>query len=762
MEAFVSMLPVLLHVSLFLFLAGLALFLVNVDAVIARVIEWFTIVTAIFYVLSLFMPLWSGACPSATPLLRLLIRLAEFAVETPRCTWAYLRREGDRVGNNLIQLRPAYHFDKIASIKSPLRTIEILDWMVSELPSTEEVDVALDAVGALELEKYRPFWNLTIEDVTDLIPPARRLGEAILNRADRADSLSGAELSLSIRSLVLIGTWWRFTWLPLPDAASRLYGRQRPKEYDAWPLYAAVGCTAPSPTTEQVSMIGQVGRHMMHWTAQGSQAPPMLPFTLECLFAMIESRDPHDTRWLTAISISEYAGLATCVLTVQNVRVLCAVVRDALVYAGVESRRLDLAAHLPKNMLEVWGAALDAADLLGFEPGDTDAVRRAQLATSSHFRTENVPSAWDEVLQRLSPGPGLSAGIVPWPDAVARATDLFCSGLTRRQGHWSFHAAGILHSLFHWHKMQSSDPCVLVTSMLDSIAEDHPEIAFGVLTCSSHSGSDSDVTDSLLNLLLPGEFFHGGRLDHLPDAGGTGSIWQLIVSSSSGKDQMNLVRAATSLVVGLRLFQSTQHSSERVAMLLSEICGAGRAVALVSHSKPAGAFDLARHIKDVSPDLWENSLRPALQQLQPYAWDVDWAVWWNGPEAFIQAVDEALPCGECTTWSTFLQRWPATLGPGAESVHVAAAHEGGELVPASDVRATSRPELTSADAGAERTTESPATPRAFSRHRSANIHTFDYTAQGSHPWGILQDDAIELESGQYALPIAGDVGGRRG
>ena len=511
---------------------------------------------------------------------------------------------------NMIQLRPAYHFDKIGSVKSPLRTVEILDWMVSELPSTAEVEVALDAVGALELDKYRTVWDLTIENDAEFLLPARRLGEAVIRRADRAASLAGAELSLSLRALVVMDA--RQRKLQSKDglrehAASRLYACRRPKECDALSLYAAAVCTGLTAWTPEIAMIGEVGQHMMHWAAQGSQAPAVLSFTLDCLIAAIESRNQDDSEWLTVVRIPQYAGLVTGVLTEQQIRVVCTIVRDALVHAGVKLGQLDLVAHLPLNSLEVWSAALDASDLLGFVQADRDAIRRAHFVTLSRSRIDDIPATWDVVLQVLSIASGLPAGTVPGPrDAVLRATDLFCSGLEEQHGRWSFRAVKILHSQLQWNELQSSDSNVLFDSILDSLQwESHPEIADGMLACSSSSGSDSNITDSALNLLLPRELLIGGRPDRLQENAfaGSASIWQLIVASSSTG---RLLRCATSLVVRLRLLQSIHYDSERVAMLLQAICGAGRAVAVVSHSRrdPDDAFEFARHIKDVSSDWW--------------------------------------------------------------------------------------------------------------------------------------------------------------
>ncbi|KAJ7683822.1 hypothetical protein B0H14DRAFT_2165884, partial [Mycena olivaceomarginata] len=72
LPAFISILPLILHVSLFLFLTGLVLFLWDVDKVIASIILGLTLLVLGFYIMSFTLPLLKGDCPTATPLLRQL------------------------------------------------------------------------------------------------------------------------------------------------------------------------------------------------------------------------------------------------------------------------------------------------------------------------------------------------------------------------------------------------------------------------------------------------------------------------------------------------------------------------------------------------------------------------------------------------------------------------------------------------------------------------------------------------------------------
>ena len=75
----------------------------------------------------------------------------------------------------------------------------------------------------------------------------------------------------------------------------------------------------------------------------------------------------------------------------------------------------------------------------------------------------------------------------------------------------------------------------------------------------------------------------------------------------------------------------------------------------------------------------------------------------------------------------------------------------------SDVLAASRAELLWTAADAELATHSPAPAGAMSRHFANFAFIHRALGPGSGPRMVFRDNAIELESGRHALPIAGDV-----
>ncbi|KZV87437.1 hypothetical protein EXIGLDRAFT_723711 [Exidia glandulosa HHB12029] len=73
--AIISFLPLFLHLALFLFLAGLTAFLWDLDSAVRWVMLILMSMLLAFYLVSLFLPVWSAACPYATPLLEQLRNL---------------------------------------------------------------------------------------------------------------------------------------------------------------------------------------------------------------------------------------------------------------------------------------------------------------------------------------------------------------------------------------------------------------------------------------------------------------------------------------------------------------------------------------------------------------------------------------------------------------------------------------------------------------------------------------------------------------
>ena len=158
LEGFISFLPAMLHAALVLFLAGLVGFLADIDWVIGGLILVLTVAAAVFYVGSTLAPFWFGDCPTATPLLGQVRR----AVHTFSDIWDsrllslhYVLRSRLGLGHNSQMEEKEKHLpasgeEVLLHGKGPTLDAKILEWMITSLPASEEIDAALDAIGSLD------------------------------------------------------------------------------------------------------------------------------------------------------------------------------------------------------------------------------------------------------------------------------------------------------------------------------------------------------------------------------------------------------------------------------------------------------------------------------------------------------------------------------------------------------------------------------------------------------------------------------------
>ncbi|KAH7097518.1 hypothetical protein BKA62DRAFT_716246 [Auriculariales sp. MPI-PUGE-AT-0066] len=201
LDAFISALPMALHISLFLFFIGLIVFLWDIDRVIAGVLLVSSVLLLLFYVGAAIAPLFSGDCPTATPALRQIYSAYQMAKET----WYHLRygREDVQVGP-FVRPEAAFNENKLVSRHEPFCESEALRWMITSLPVTNEINVALDAVGALPVMKrshyFREYPKLDDPLISQDIYSA--LGERLVNLGS---SPSAHDMGCILRSLIQIG-----------------------------------------------------------------------------------------------------------------------------------------------------------------------------------------------------------------------------------------------------------------------------------------------------------------------------------------------------------------------------------------------------------------------------------------------------------------------------------------------------------------------------------------------------------------------------
>jgi len=147
-EAFIAVLPVMLHVALFLFLAGLALFVRTLHTGLADTVAGLAVAMGTLYLAATLMPIWQGDCPTVTPLLRLGYGI-----------WRKLRIVISRLWrtpNSVTEFLPAFDEAVLLGDNGNGRTRRVLKWMLRTLVDREDVLVTLAALGSLGGEGSDP------------------------------------------------------------------------------------------------------------------------------------------------------------------------------------------------------------------------------------------------------------------------------------------------------------------------------------------------------------------------------------------------------------------------------------------------------------------------------------------------------------------------------------------------------------------------------------------------------------------------------
>ncbi|KAH7098268.1 hypothetical protein BKA62DRAFT_375160 [Auriculariales sp. MPI-PUGE-AT-0066] len=216
LPAFISTLPVLLHISLFLFFGGLVLFLWPLDKAIAGSILGLSGLVFTFYCISVLLPLWQPDCPWRIPLVDQLFRLSTRTARLWRAPASQMLKMTERLLERaplltFSRLRQSVSaFERTVGVSAPLYNAEqqerkliqdrtasldasALRWLLRSSPAQDVVAVGVQAIGAL------PPWDPTLvllraTEVPDLVrdhvelsfPKASMAGSFIQTEADAA------------------------------------------------------------------------------------------------------------------------------------------------------------------------------------------------------------------------------------------------------------------------------------------------------------------------------------------------------------------------------------------------------------------------------------------------------------------------------------------------------------------------------------------------------------------------------------------------
>lgn len=235
LPAFISTLPVLLHISLFFFFSGLVLFLATLDSAIAFCTLTMSSLLLAFYVTTLLLPFWKVDCPTRTPLIGQLPRLWDRAVRAWRwmCVSAIrflvqiaeYRKVADRfealserlraVMGRLRVPRRRFSMDDrergaVGAREADLDAVA-LQWLLTSSAAQEVVATAVQAIGALP-PRSETLDVLRTYDMQQLVKD--HINANVHVSKQRANSTSPTPMFRSERDLVRYARYIR-SWLAL-------------------------------------------------------------------------------------------------------------------------------------------------------------------------------------------------------------------------------------------------------------------------------------------------------------------------------------------------------------------------------------------------------------------------------------------------------------------------------------------------------------------------------------------------------------------
>lgn len=301
-----SLLPILLHTALFLFICGLPLMLFELDKPAAIIVCVILGLAFGFYLVSTLLPFFRNQCPYKTPAYYHILAF----MRTLRDIWD---RAKDRFGHDAIH-SPRYDpFDPLHRESHALRSIsrdtmdhQCLDWMIVRAASTPECVTVIQAVGAPTCPKsmvqsYRrrhpAFFNITPRIL------CHRRAEGDNNRAARAIQ----RLQLSSRRVGEDGGW------DVMQIMKRLTSAPGSADATAIALCGAIVSTRPGEQFDQEADVRQFVLAVLGGTQVSRYVVQHIACTFGVHFAVTPLTDPRNTPREKAVAAFFIAALCNFV-----------------------------------------------------------------------------------------------------------------------------------------------------------------------------------------------------------------------------------------------------------------------------------------------------------------------------------------------------------------------------------------------------------------------------------------------------------------
>lgn len=636
MNVFISALPVLLHAALFLFLIGLSVSLSELDWVAAGFVLVPTSFTAAIYAFTSFAPLWYGDCPTATPLLRQSRLVVEKLWTTGH--WLALRirsifRHGAYEQGSLPNWDPpAYDEEELLRGKEAHRNAAALGWMLKSLPALDEVAIAQEAIGSLDiLEHYVAFHEhnqhgLVTPRADDPLcqPSQRHLIMDRLGRMDTTYSPDVGEMARCIRSTMFAG--------PLSiENSDHLLVVMSKGDDSTHDLHSFIRILLPVYTTPLAP------ENLRLWLQQQIR-PDSSPILMSTAAILFHSSGVPSTMEQAAV-VSNFCDLVLPFISNHGDEEFVAR-RAAVVFMVHHFRRWILmtveGVQVPANPDELRLLALDT--LLAIATGPTTEVISDQAKFMASVSVLRLLADTDARHVPATRSSGISHTIRTvnsegWDrsDVLEQQVPQFvCSFLSSNCGCDTWSAA--LGELLHCSAVQFGDMDWMARHLFASWpTEDCQKIA--QVLGQRYSAADIAILESKANLLALGT----------SDSSWWDLFWEQYMTIDRGIDVMKLV---IDLVIHLCLLK---RSDADVDELAQNLLGTDRGLEIVLRSLPdiSGIAKFVQHARELAPHWWRQTRQTilALPRLdQRYK---QFEQCGTVPQDFVQRIDDLPQCTQC-------------------------------------------------------------------------------------------------------------------
>ena len=639
MDGFISALPLLLHVSLFLFMAGLVLFLVQVDWILAGLVLLVTTSLVAFYIAATFAPLWIGDCPTGTPLLRRSRRLLEVCV-------LYFRRRlvatGFPLGRRLkySAWSPAAYEEAalITDRDASKRDIEILRWMVAELPVVTEADVALEAIGSLDVLQHQAFTRRGTAPVDLQLAITERFGRL----ASYVGQASPEDIGRCLRTLIFLGVD-KWTMLRVPVSAREALQKWREiRTFDVHVLWDAMFSFRGFFEETTDDLVG--------WAVderKADNALPFLPSSLSLIFLRPEVPLPVVSRLVQAFChiVGPLAAPSTALPQCRTAFILLAncIQREAVpetlsqLLIGGPKEQLSRPEQLHIRALHLLGSIMTAPSTspLAIDVQKLAAERYGDLAS---YLADNIAGvSATEVHQHMS---HIATSEFALCDAELVQPVLSSVAMMLRaehiRAHWSKQlgqmAENVIKHLVH---LNRGDEATALISGIAGYAD-----CTGIVghLSANHISAVDGLQGCILNLLQPSTLRPGEP-----------SCWATLWQVEAHLWKMNhLGQFATSCAVHLCVLSRSGADVRAAAMVLlyDDYC-----FRLIIDYPGDRALELARHAKELSKEWWART-RLELLEVGDNDWDGRFSEY-STPGDFVEVVDRLGACDVCPSTLAF-------------------------------------------------------------------------------------------------------------